>query len=244
MNPIETSYEGGGGCFGLFSPQKSSMNVFRRENAPISFKQPERKNSDKESPSPQEVISLIASDMSRLSLQEREKAENDVHGISASIVETQDLLQSCVQEMNHFLEATKRGTAFELAEAMDRSYTTNFHFRAMFVRAERYRACEAAERMLQFFEVKKELFGTELLVKDILLEHLNKDDLEALESGGLQLCPAKDSAGRPILAIMLGLRKYKRPENMVGQSYCVCNGHFVGLYGSPAPSLSIDEVPT
>ncbi len=217
MNPIEESYEGrSGGCFGLFRPQPSTLNLFHREQQQItSFPQPQRKYSDKDSPSPQEVISLIASDMSRLSLQEREKAENDVHGIGDTIVETPEILTQCVKEMHHFLEATKRGTAYELAEAMDRSYTSNFHFRAMFVRAERYRACEAAERMIQFFDCKKGLFGPALLVKDILLEHLNKDDKEALESGGLQLCPAKDSAGRPILAIMLGLRKYKNPENMV-----------------------------
>jgi len=40
--------------------------------------------------------------------------------------------------------------------------------------------------------------------------------MEAMKSGGLQVCPTNDSAGRPILAIMLGLRKYKTPENMVG----------------------------
>ena len=158
---------------------------------------------------------MIASDMSKLSIAEREKAENDVHGIGDTIVETPELLNRCLDEMNHFLEAIKRGTSYELAEAMDRSYTSNVHFRTMFVRAERYRPSEAAERMIRFFDCKKELFGTELLVKDILLEHLSDDDVEALESGGLQVCPAKDSGGRPMLAIMLGLRRYKRPENMV-----------------------------
>lgn len=222
MNPLEESYEGaersGGGCFSLFNTSVTShMNIYRKHQdvGHNAFVPPKRRISDKESPSPQEVISMIASDMSKLSLQEREKAENDVHGIGDNIEETPELLNRCLDEMNHFLEAMKRGTSYELAEAMDRSYTSNVHFRTMFVRAERYRPSEAAERMIRFFDCKKELFGTDLLVKDILLEHLSPDDMEALESGGLQVCPAKDSGGRPMLAIMLGLRRYKRPENMV-----------------------------
>lgn len=219
MNAIEESYEGaeqGGGCFSLFNHSvRSSMNIFRKEkDVSNSFVQHKRNNSDKDSPSPDEVLSMIASDMSKLSLQEREKAENDIHGIGDTVVETPELLTRCLEEMNHYLDAMKRGTSFELAEAIDRSYTSNVHFRTMFVRAERYRPVDAAERMIRFFDCKKELFGTDLLVKDILLEHLSDDDIEALESGGLQVCPAKDSGGRPMLAIMLGLRRYKRPENM------------------------------
>jgi hypothetical protein len=206
-----------GNCFGLFStqPQKSTLGLFRREDVPLKLRQ-QRKASN--SPSPDEVISMIAQDMTRLSLQEREKAENDVHGIGHGDIETPELLDRCITEMDACLEATKRGTAFELAEAMDRSYTSNFDLRAMFVRAELYCASEAAQRIIRFFECKRDLFGTGLLTKDITLEDLDDDDdIEALESGGLQLCPAKDCAGRPIIAIMLRLRKFKRIENMVSQ---------------------------
>jgi hypothetical protein len=117
--------------------------------------------------------------------------------------------------MDTYLQASKSRTAFELADAIDRRYTSDDRFRTKFIRAELYQASEAAERFIRFFELKKTLFGVNLLTKDILLEHLNEDDMEALKSGGLQLCPLTDTAGRPIVSIMLGLRKYKEPENMV-----------------------------
>lgn len=202
-----------GGCFGLFGkqPKKSILSQFQKER-PIKL---ERKESGSESsPSPDEVISLIAQDMTRMSLQEREKAENDVHGICDGDIETPEILDRCVAELGGYLEENKRGTAFELAEALDRSYTSNFDLRAMFVRAERYHSAEAAQRMIRFFECKRDLFGVGRLTKDITLDDLDVDDMEALESGGLQLCPAKDSAGRNIITIMLGLRKFKEAENM------------------------------
>jgi hypothetical protein len=117
--------------------------------------------------------------------------------------------------METSIQATKRGTAFELAEAMDRRYTSDLELRTMFVRAERYRALDAAERMIRFFELKRRLFGAKLMTRDILLSHLDEDDMDALESGGLQVSPLRDTAGRPIVMNMLGVRKYKKPEDMV-----------------------------
>lgn len=129
--------------------------------------------------------------------------------------ETSEVLQRCASQLDSHLQTIKRGTALELAEAMDRVYTSSWALKIMFIRAERYRPVEAAERLVRFFELKKELFGTKLLTTDILLEHLNPDDIEALRSGGLQICPVKDVAGRPIISIMLAIRKYKAAENMV-----------------------------
>mmetsp|Transcript_86320 Transcript_86320/g.249299 ORF Transcript_86320/g.249299 Transcript_86320/m.249299 type:complete len:513 (-) Transcript_86320:61-1599(-) len=222
MNLVEEDNFFNGGCFGLFGNKKQStsgsLNLFSGmpESSNAFKKKPAQSVTppDKDNPSPDQVISILAGEMTKLSVQEREKAENDVHGILGSnLEEIPEVLQQCVSEMEFFLEANKRGTAFELAEAMDRAYTSNFDFRAMFARAERYEPSAAAERMIRFFDLKKTLFRTELLTKDILLEHLDEDDMESLRSGGLQFCPARDSAGRPIMAIMLGLRKYKRPEN-------------------------------
>jgi len=50
--------------------------------------------------------------------------------------------------------------------------------RIMFPRAENYDPVKAAERMLRYFEKKKNLFGAEKLVKKITLEDLSEDDLD------------------------------------------------------------------
>ena len=84
-----------------------------------------------------------------------------------------------------------------------------------FLRAERYDAVEAAKRMIRFFELKKEIFGVEKLVRDITLQDLSDDDMDTLKCGCVQLCPRTDMAGRPILICFNGIRRYEAPENAV-----------------------------
>ena len=79
----------------------------------------------------------------------------------------------------------------------------------MFLRADRYDPREAAERMIRFLDLKKELFGTQKLVKEITLDDFDEDDMETLRSGYMQVPPYKDMAGRTILVGMLKLRKMK-----------------------------------
>lgn len=167
-------------------------------------------------PSPQAIDSLMAKELASMSLKERERVENDVHGIGDDVEdERPTLLDDCLAEMNLNLDEMKTGTAYELAEKMNKGYVTSRDFRAMFIRADRWDTWEASERMIRFFELKRQLFGDEKLVKDIHLEDLDDDDMDSLRAGHHQLSPHKDSAGRLIVAGMLALRKFKSVENIV-----------------------------
>lgn len=218
-------------CFSLSgdsSSSTSSMNTASNNHTGKLFSWQEsprdldlQLDPDKVLPSIKDVDSLIASELSKLSIGERERVENDVHGIGHTVNETPELLEEYLSQLELLLLERKHGTAFELAEAMDRRYTSARDFRLMFIRVDSYNVKEAADRMIRFFELKKHLFGSELLAKDIRLSDLSPDDMEALESGGMQISPCKDSAGRPIIAVMLGLRSYKTVENMVRACCCV-----------------------
>jgi hypothetical protein len=85
----------------------------------------------------------------------------------------------------------------------------------MFLRADRYAPKDAAERMVRFFEMKKSLFGADKLVKDITLEDLDKDDMDALKTGCVQVSPMTDMAGKPIVVSLGKLRRYKVVDNYV-----------------------------
>jgi hypothetical protein len=159
-------------------------------------------------PSPQDIDFLMAKEMAAMSIKEREVAENEVHGIGEDLEESQPgIMDNCLAEMDLNLEEMKKGTAYELAEKMSKEYVCSRDLRAMFIRTDRWNTWEASERMIRFFELKRDLFGDDMLVKDIHLEDLDEDDMKCLRGGHHQLSPHKDSAGRAIVVSLLALRK-------------------------------------
>lgn len=164
-------------------------------------------------PTPNEMDRIIAKEMTDLSIQERELAENDVHGIGNEGEENPLQLQTGLLQLEHHLDYMKKGTVYEEAETQDFNYVSNRKFRLMFLRADRYNPKEAAERMIRFFDLKKSLFGTEKLVKDITMDDFDEDDMETLRSGYMQLPSYCDMAGRTLVVGMLKLRKMKTEVN-------------------------------
>jgi hypothetical protein len=167
-------------------------------------------------PTLEEIDALIAREMNRMSLEEREKALADVHGIGEVEEEDGAFVSSCLEELEIHLQTIKQETAYALAEAMSRHYVSAQNFRMLFLRADRYAPKDAAERMVRFFELKKSLFGAEKLVKDITLDDLDEDDMDTLGTGCVQVSPLTDMTGRPIFVVLLKLRRYKLVENYVG----------------------------
>lgn len=162
-----------------------------------------------EHPAVQEIDSLIAKEMFQLSMKEREKALDDVHGIAAGESEDPNFINSCLMHLEQSLSAMKANTVYEEAEHLSEEFVRNPHFRVMFLRAEHYEPHPAAERMLRFFALKKELFGRDKLVRKITLRDMNQDDMECLSSGEGQISPFTDTAGRPVATFVYGLRKSK-----------------------------------
>lgn len=162
------------------------------------------------------IDALIAQELNRLSVQEREQALEDVHGVSGMEEEDKERMRRCLETLEERLNFLKdESDAYAIAEKMSKDYVTNYNFRMMFLRADRYNAEDAANRLMLFFEEKRRLFGVEKLVKDITLEDLSPDDMDVLKSGYIQVSPEPDVAGRPILGFYFKFRNYKTPENSV-----------------------------
>jgi hypothetical protein len=206
------------GCIGMF---RGGGGRFQGHNN-VNIQQQIVKNlpaisSGQPVPTPNEMDRIIAKEMTDLSLQEREKAENDVHGIMPSRSEDPLALQNGLLHMQRHLETMKQGTIYEEAEIMNRNYVSDPKFRLKFLRADLYDPKEAAERMIRFFELKRSLFGPGKLVKDITIEDLDENDMECMRSGYMQLPPFRDMAGRTLLIGMLKLREMKSVENAVSR---------------------------
>jgi hypothetical protein len=82
--------------------------------------------------------------------------------------------------------------------------------RLMFLRAEYFDAANAAQRMIRYFEKKRELWGDSKLGKTITLDDFDEDDIACLKTGSLQYSDASDRAGRPIIFLFQKYANYDR----------------------------------
>lgn len=173
-------------------------------------------------PTKEEIDAFLAKSMTQMSVTERQLALEDLHGIRNQTTEHTESVSIWLQVLDIYLSSIKRGTVFELAEAMDRSYTSSRELRMMFLRAELYDPQAAAKKIIKFFEIKRALFGPKKLVKKITLDDLDEDDRACLRCGGVQVMPFPDAVGRRILVGFPCLRQYKTIENELRARYYLC----------------------
>jgi hypothetical protein len=74
---------------------------------------------------------------------------------------------------------------------------------------------KAARRFVRFFDYKLDLFGPERLVKDILLNDLDADDMDCLMTGSHLVLKEKDRGGRTIIFVSHANERYKSFVNLV-----------------------------
>jgi hypothetical protein len=148
------------------------------------------------------IDSVIAKQMSLLSVQDREKAYMDVHGVSDLVEETPEMVEGGLVQLESEILLLKDKAAYDLAESMDASYTRNRDFRLAFLRTEFFHSQQAALRLIRYFQLKLDLFGRDRLVLDITQDDLDIDDMDALYSGYGRLLSATDRACRVISLVV------------------------------------------
>eukprot|EP00526_Cylindrotheca_closterium_P009449 CAMPEP_0113610128 /NCGR_PEP_ID=MMETSP0017_2-20120614/4860_1 /TAXON_ID=2856 /ORGANISM="Cylindrotheca closterium" /LENGTH=421 /DNA_ID=CAMNT_0000518993 /DNA_START=31 /DNA_END=1296 /DNA_ORIENTATION=- /assembly_acc=CAM_ASM_000147 len=149
----------------------------------------------------QDIDAELANSLEKLCLEEREKALFDLHGICPN--QNQDPLcqQKWLDTMKQQLGKIKHGTAYELAEKLDFSYVSDHSMLDMFLKSSDCDPYEAAEKIIYFFELKRQIFGVKKLVKDITLDDLDEEDKDYLVKGTIQILPFGDMSGRDILML-------------------------------------------
>jgi hypothetical protein len=165
----------------------------------------------------------IADELNRLSRKERENVEHDIHGVADFVDEIPELVERALAELDTHLneEGSKQNSeAYKLAESQSPEYVKDRKIRLKFLRADRFDAEKAADRMFRFYEQKMILFGPQKLCKYITLDDMNSADMECIENSHMQLLPSRDQAGRTILVMALSFMKYVKPENQVSLSSC------------------------
>jgi hypothetical protein len=144
---------------------------------------------------------LIANAMSNLTLQEREQAYEELHGVAAAVHETPELITETLNQMEQRLQKIQHKPAYDLAMSIQADYVQDAKLRLLFLRAERFNADLAAKRFLANLDWKLKLFGKEKLCQSFIgLDDLDEDARATVDAGLYQPLPARDSRGRVIVA--------------------------------------------
>ena len=163
---------------------------------------------------------LLVNELNELSVKEREKVFEEIHGVATIQEETPELLTESLMAFKTKLnEIPKRKR-----KAMDRAFflrpslEKDEKFQLMFLRAERFDAGQAALRMARYFDHKLELFGEEKLAKPITLDDLSQEeDLNVLESAAFQEIAQRDRSGRVVSFHHAKSFRLKNAKNFVSK---------------------------
>jgi hypothetical protein len=99
--------------------------------------------------------------------------------------ENPEFVAQCLAELSKTLEhcSHPNRSSFDRACQQNSDYVSSQ--RLKFMRAENFDPSAAANRMIAYFQRKEELFGTEILSREIRQTDLSADDLESLKAGGM-----------------------------------------------------------
>jgi hypothetical protein len=150
------------------------------------------------SPSADKVDALIAKQMTKLSMKDREKVYYDLHGISGEIEETPEMIANSLIDLEEEIQKLTGKEAYETARSTNPEYVQDEKFLLKFLRADLFDAKKTALRLVRHFQAKLDLFGRDKLTRNIIQDDLDEDSMKALYSGLTQSMPFRDRAGRTI----------------------------------------------
>lgn len=146
----------------------------------------------------------LGKELAKLSFQERLVITEELHGVqSGAIVEEEDpsFVQKRVHALYEEIQRIRPNQKEDYRKACflaPTKYHRNLSFDLMFLRSTKFDAKAAARRIVDHFRYKVQLFGPEILAKDITVDDLSEEDMNAMKSGAFLVLATKDRAGRAI----------------------------------------------
>jgi hypothetical protein len=173
----------------------------------------------------------LAKEMNELTVEEREQVLDDIHGVAEVHNETTEFIEGCLRRLDEALNRipSRKRKNWNQALFLCPKLETDTKFKLMFLRADLYDAVRAADRIVQHYDFKCELFGEENLVKRItIMDDLTEEDIESFMGGFHVELPFKDQSGRPLLFVDTTKLNFDRmsPEAMV-RRYDVSSVHIM-----------------
>jgi len=165
---------------------------------------------------------FLASEISKLSVQERSKALEDLHCVGEDLTETPELIETSLFEIDLILEE-RNDPIYEIAKRQNRAYVENPTFRLRFLRANHHDPEKAADQLIDFLSHKERYFGQDKLARDITLNDLNEDEMNLLTSGMWHIQDGTDKSGRMVVFLFHPLPGIHGPssETLIRVNYFI-----------------------
>ncbi|KAL3920188.1 MAG: hypothetical protein SGILL_003385 [Bacillariaceae sp.] len=180
-------------------------------------------------------LSELTQELNSLSIQEREKATYDLHGVSGHLPEQDaEKVAHWLRQMDDLIpQHVKEHPGLAKALQADASYVRQE--RMKFLRSDEYDPVKAAERMGFYFDMKEEYFcggdsskkcdhECNCIARDLTINDLTEDDIRYWRTGFYQVCREKDRAGRIVCIVFLPLcYQLQIPVESMARVYMVMN---------------------
>ena len=148
------------------------------------------------------VDALLAHELNQLSVQERDRLNEEIHGVlDQSQHETTELINSSLEQMNvelSNLPDSPSKKAYKTSLQFPESYVHTEDFRLIFLRCDFFNTRKAAERFMHYLDTIDYLFGEKVLQREILLSDFDEETKKFVRSGYQQVLPGMDRTGRRI----------------------------------------------
>eukprot|EP00538_Stauroneis_constricta_P011329 CAMPEP_0119553734 /NCGR_PEP_ID=MMETSP1352-20130426/6412_1 /TAXON_ID=265584 /ORGANISM="Stauroneis constricta, Strain CCMP1120" /LENGTH=637 /DNA_ID=CAMNT_0007600195 /DNA_START=15 /DNA_END=1924 /DNA_ORIENTATION=- len=143
--------------------------------------------------------SILAHKMDEMTLEERCRVYEDIHGVNPVLEETESFLAAKLDDLDMELAMIKTKPAYDHAKQLNGAYITNKQLRACFLRCSDFDSRKAAKHLVGWCELKMELFGPVVMGRDLRMSDLCPISRDMLETGVHQFLRKKDSAGRLVI---------------------------------------------
>jgi hypothetical protein len=149
-----------------------------------------------------DVDLALAAEFHRLSVQDRNKILEEVHGVNFAVSnETPHLIQTSLQQLQVEIRKIRSKPAYDHAmrsNHVDTSYIQSPEFQLRFLRAVLYNIKQAAYRYTRHLDLLYEFFGEVSLQRPIRYSDLSKVEKDCIREGRRQIFPSRDRSGRLI----------------------------------------------
>ena len=158
---------------------------------------------------------LLSRELLKLSLQDRNAINEEIHGVRClALPETPLLLETGLKEFEEALQrmpSSQNVAAYEicrkrcLADSEYRTYAIHDdEFRLRFLRCELFDATKAAIRYTNYLNFVHEMWGPIALQRPIRLSDFTKSEMKLFRKGEFQILPFRDQSGRRVIVCLGG----------------------------------------
>lgn len=163
----------------------------------------------------EEMSTLVADEMNKLTFQERELVYEDLHGVSRPQEEFSDIIAQQIQETRKELANLRVKSAYNKAVFLNPDYVDSDEFTLMFLRSCKFDPKQTANKIVDHFKYKMELFGYDNVGRDLVYGDLDEGTKNAISSGAIQVLPQRDNSGRAIIFYAMDALNYDSVDSQV-----------------------------